>query len=165
MAQSVPNTNAMILNANNYRPLRECISGGGVGGGELEAPSAVRLLRCIADAIPSFKRTSPRLYRLRRMRGLRTAAAPALAWPVIVRSVAPRGGESRHGTKRSVVTRYPSPLLLHNPWFPPRALPYSLCSRAVRWRVNIHRLRHNSRNAPPNGLLLSVARRDRGMKL
>lgn len=142
--------------------------GGGVGG-ELEAPSAVRLLRCIADAISSFKRTSPRLYRLRRMRGLRTAAAPALAWPVIVRSVAPRG--ANRGTARNVPWLLdprctPLPSSSTTPDSRPfRALPYSLCSRAVRWRVNIHRLRHNSRNAPPNGLLLSVARRDRGMKL
>lgn len=97
-------------------------------------------------------------YRLRRMRGLHCcSAAPTLAWPVIVRSVAPRGGESRHGTKRSVVTQSSN--------VPPLAFPFSLCSRAVRWRVNIYRLRHNSRNAPPNGLLLSGRAKGSGMKL
>lgn len=76
----------------------------GGGGRGSRASSAVRLLRCIADVIPSFKRILPRGTVCAGC-AASTAAAPVLAWSVIVRSVAPRGGESRHGTKRSVVTR------------------------------------------------------------
>jgi len=89
-----------------------------------------------------------------------SAAFGSLAWPVIVKiGSTPYRGESRPGTERFMV---------HGAIFdtaPSRVLiPLSLSlarslarGRAMRWRVKVHRLRHNSRNAPLNGLLLSAA--------
>jgi len=87
-----------------------------------------------------------------------SAAFGSLAWPVIVKTGStPYGGESRPGTKRFMVraildTAAEGVVARSHP-----SLSLSLAGRAMRWRVKVHRLRHNSRNAPLNGLLLSAA--------
>lgn len=117
MVQSMLNTDAVILNANNYRPLRECISGrNGRGRGRSFFCDPVVALHSRCNSFLQTDFTSR--YRLRRMRGLHCrGSAPTLAWPVIVRSVAPRG--ANHGTARNV------PWLL-NPRTYPRSRFHSL---------------------------------------
>lgn len=119
-------------------------------------------LHCIADVIPSFETDLLRTV----CAGCAASAADlTLAWPVIVRSVAHLG--ANHGSARNVswftifdIHIYIYVYTTDHHILARRAFSHPLLAVAqcVGVLTSID-YSHNSRNAPPNGLLLSAARR------